>query len=363
MSKLELILTAEGVDYTITNENGAIMSFQMTDDVLSLGRRANLEITPALTPATAQGKQPVLTIFNAGNPVTVKTQDTTLLTGYIETVQNIFENKKRKILITLIDKVGYIQTGNPLKAGKVYKKTLLTTIFARLLKDNGYNDIAIETDLPLASRSKLLLKEDATIKNGDTLGDFFDRYTNKLQLLYTSNAEGDLLITQEDTEATEYGLQMIDTGDTQGNNVISRTFRNSIENRFSSVIMYGAQKIDKTTTRAGLTIQEKATDNTAPVERTKIIQLQDSIEGTTARQYTRYLLNLSKSKAFIYECKKQGWFWDDGSLVQSNKRVNINDIDIKGEFHIKDVTYNYNATEGMTCDITILEKDVITRNQ
>lgn len=360
--KILLQITINNVIYSINN---GINTFKMTDDLLRLGRIASINITP---PDTSQlvgfrweAGDDIQVFFTQGN-----NQDL-IFTGYIAEYQDEYNaDGQRSITLQLIDKVGYIQTANPIIYGKKYTQRNILALFEKVLSDNGY-DVTVNQDfitgnirnsLSSLTSANLILKDDAVIQDGDTIGDFFDRYANKAQVLFTSDEEGNLLLTKENTASTDYGL-VFNKKSTETNNVISRTYTSTIENRYSKVIVLGKQRIGINNTQASSNIKEEATDNTAPVDRTKIIQFQDPIESTTARQLARFIVNMNKSKAFSCSCIVVGFRWENGDLITSNKRVNISDITLQGEFHIRSVTYEY-SNERMTTELNIVNKDVLT---
>lgn len=362
LDKVKVELTINNKTFNI--ETG-IVFFKMTMDILSLGRRATLELSPPDT-SRLNGFR-----FKAGDGVRIFFNNDLVFTGYIMVNQHKFENQRRQIILTLIDKVGYMQTANPVAGGKKYTQRNLIALFTQILKDNGCNNISVEQDLFDGNITKSLsaliqnnfvLKDDAVIEKGDTLGDFFDRYANKAQILFTSNDKGNLLLTTENKQSTNYGISIkSNISGTSFNNIISRTYTDTIQDRFSQVQIYGVQSIFNVNTKNASNILAQATDATSPIPRTKIINYQDPIDQTTARQLARFIVNANKAKSIMYECTIVGWRWHDGSLIKPNTRISINDgdLELQGEFQIKDVTYNYNI-ENISADLTIVDKNVLT---
>lgn len=363
MDKIKIIVSVDGGSTISEIELDGLQSFSMNASVVSFGRTAKATLVP---PDLSQVS---VNPFTAGNKVKVYFENELVLNGYLVSYTNTFgtQTQNRSITLELFDKVAYIENSGIGSVGKKYKQKNLISLFKQMLKDNGFDDVSVAQDfysgsitqsLQALTANNLVLKDDAVIEKGDTVASFIDRYSNKARVLFTSNENGDILITKENTSDTDNGLVCKYNNDAR-NNVLGRTYTNTIVEQYSEVRIYGGASIFSGNTESSNNITAFAVDNSL-LRKLKIIDYQDPIDSLTAKQLARLILQMSKAKSFIYKATVRGWRWDDKSLITPNKRIKVDDIDLQGTFHILDCTYVLSEEMGQICELTIIEKNRLT---
>jgi len=318
-----------------------VTSFQATDSVVEFGKSflITVTVTSEITPS--------LLNISTQDEIKIFIDDNLILTGFIINKNISYDSSSHIIAFEGADKATDLIDSNIVQ--KSYKIRNFPKLINQVLKDNGYNLKIINNviNLPLLSE-----KEEIHTENQETIIDFLFRYAQKVQVLLTTNQNGDIVITRED-KLGNIGNATNELSGTN-NNIISASFRDSTKDRFNIVEVF-SQDTNEFHTEQASNQKGHATDNEIRSPRRKRVIFSNPTKTKFLNDYAKWFINIKKAKGKKYNIKLQGYYGK--SLWRSNNLIKVKDdfTGLNGEFLIEGVSYS-KSINGSFTDLIIVEK-------
>lgn len=290
--------------------------------------------------------------FKVQDEVKIYIDSKLIITGYIEDLDISYSADSHNIQLKGRDKTG------DLIDSSIIEKTYTTRNFERLinivLNDNGYTNIKVINNVGSLVFEK---HEENKTKKRDTIFEFLDHYAQKLQVLLTTNEEGNIVITREGTSKADGVLISEKNG--KNNNILTASISITSKERFRFIEVYAQSDNDSFTEN---TINQKsiAEDKQIRGVRRKRITLPISSTNTSLARLAVWQLNLRRAKGQRYDCTIQG-FYSNKEIWRPNTLVQILDdkCQLNGEFLIQGISYQ-KSSNGTFTTLSIVNKGAFT---
>lgn len=194
--------------------------------------------------------------------------------------------------------------------------------------------------------------------------DFILSFARKLQLIITTNGNGDIVITRTPEEPINTIL-LNEVGNTQ-NNVKSATVTYADQNRYGKYIFISSQS-GAVLNFGGAPTEKTSTNNNAEfvddaIRPTRILAqtAETSMDAPKCEARARWECNIRKAQARTYQCVVAGHAHADGpwlaglQIKVSDQLSNISETD---SLLSKSVQWTYNISQGSTTTITLTDKE------
>lgn len=291
--------------------------------------------------------------FKVQDEVKIFIDSQLITTGYIEDLDISYSASADSHNISL---KGRDKTGDLIDSSAI-EKEYSTRSFSRLveitLKDNGYTNIKTINNLGALAFQEDIVK----VEKSDTIFSFLDKYAKKLQVLLTTNEEGNIVITREGTAKADGVLISEKLG--KNNNILSASISATSREMFRFIEVYAQSNNDSfgdnSTNQKGLAI-----DNQIRSVRRKRMTLDLASSAITLNQLANWQLNLRRAKGRRYECTVQGFYSKD-KIWKANTLVEVLDdkCQLNGEFLIQGVSYQ-KSNSGTFTTLSIVNKGAFT---
>ena len=195
--------------------------------------------------------------------IVIYINDVKKLTGYVEELDK-FESATN-FTLTL---QGRSLTGDIIDCSikrKTYKQKDFTQLIKIVLKDNNININVVNKIL-----TPLKLDNDAIARDGESIFDFLDRYAKKVQVLLTTDENGDLVITREGSGIMKGQLVKVYDGNLI-NNILSSSVNISTKDRFNTIEVFSTTHDRNTSSDSSIVQIARAVDSNIRNSRRLII--------------------------------------------------------------------------------------------
>ena len=320
-----------------------VTSFQATNSMVDFGKSfsisivVNSEITPSLINVKSQDK------------IKIYIDNTLILTGFIISRNISYDSSSHVITFEGSDKATDLIDSDIIQ--KSYKIRNFIKLVSQVLQDNGYNLKVINK---VADIKLLNEKEEVNTENGETIINFLFRYAQKLQVLLTTDKDGNIIITREDELGTIGSV--INDLNGENNNILSASINETTKDRFNIVEVF-SQDTNNFHTEQASNQKGSSIDNEVRSPRRKRIVFSDPTTSDFLNEYAKWFVNVKKAKGKVYKVKVQGYYGGAGEVWTPNNLIQVRDVfaGLDGEFLIQDVTY-YKSLNGSFTDMVIVEK-------
>jgi prophage tail gpP-like protein len=201
----------------------------------------------------------------------------------------------------------------------------------------------------------LRLDSNATAERGETIFDFLDKYAKKVQVLLTTNENGDLVITREGSGIMKGQLLKIYIGDGV-NNILSSSININTRDRYNTIEVYSSTHDKDTYSKSAIIQTARAVDSSIRNSRKLIINQTTNSKAISLTNLANWNVNIRRAKGSRYTCRVVG-FTLQNELFEANKKIRIRDesMDVEGVFLIQSVNFQLNLTEGAITELQIVE--------
>lgn len=286
------------------------------------------------------------------------------LTGFVDDVEIGFDDESHEMRID-----GRSATRDLVDCditGKGYQKIFSFEVLVRsVLDQNGYSDIKIINNL---GNLPINLKNDNSGWGAEDNGEekkatsqkifsFLDKYASEAKVLLRTNADGNIVITREETEKTIGNL--VSTKNNPNNNIKGGRIKIRSSNIFRFNEIYAEEANDFTTINA---INQNGFFEDKLVRSPRRLREARKFTSNTKDldEIVKFEANLRRAQSRTYSCTAQGYYTDKKStdLWQSNKLVQVLDdkCQLDGQFLIKGVTYSKDLDNGTTTKLDIVQR-------
>lgn len=291
-----------------------------------------------------------------GDEVQVYIDSQLIMTGFVESLNINYSADSHSITVSGRDKAGDLIDSSVI--AKTYKTRDLQRLIQLVLSDNGYSNISvIQQSLNIDSLEK---NEKVAAESGDTIFSFIDRYAKKVQVLLTTNADGDILLTREGS--TKVGTDLVSLKQGDKNNIKSASLDLNTTDRFRFVEVHAQATNDSF---GANTVEQKGSEEDTDIRSPRRIRVISSIASESAilKDAAKWQLNVRRAKGLKYKCVVVNYLTEGekGDIWKINQTVNIKDdkCSLDGEFLISEVTF-IKSLQGSTTQLNIVNKGSYT---
>lgn len=274
-----------------------------------------------------------------------------VMSGFIEDLDISYSAGSHSISVSGRDKTCDLIDNSIIP--KQYFQRNFVRLLKTVLKDNRQSIKVINDVFDLENLSA---NEVINTESGDTIATFMDRYAKKLQVLLTTNEDGDLVITREGSDLAVGALVQEIKG--YNNNILSASINISSTERYRYIELYSSKGnndyIAQTIGQSGTAI-----DSSIRETRRKRINMSATTESGSLKNLAKWHVNIRRAKGSRYSCRVQGFYTSGnfGLLWQPNTLVQLKDdaCQVTGQFLIQGVSFVKNL-QGSFTDLSIVEQ-------
>jgi prophage tail gpP-like protein len=294
--------------------------------------------------------------IKVGDEVQVYIDEQLITTGYVESLDIDYSADSHSISVAGRDKAGDLIDSSII--AKTYQVRNLKRLIELVLKDNGYSNIKVSQQA--ASIDNLEANEKVEAESNDTIFSFLDRYAKKVQVLLTTDENGDIVLTQEGSTKAATDLVSLKRGDK--NNIKSARLSLNTQDRYRFIEVYSQSTNDSFSEN---TVSQDGKAEDTDIRSPRRIRVISSIASETAilKEAAKWQLNVRRAKGLSYKCTVVNFLTEgeSGDIWDINQTVNIKDdkCSLDGEFLISGVTFT-KSNDGSTTQLTIVNKGSYT---
>lgn len=278
-----------------------------------------------------------------GTPCEILIDDERLITGYVDDVHINYGSQNRDVNIYGRSKMAdLIDCARETKDGTQFNNQTFPEIATKLAKRFG---LGVIDEIGLNNRRNMY------IDVGESFFEFLARQANIDAVLFTSNPDGDIVITRAGNKTLRTALEL-------GRNVVSASGQFSMKDRYSHYIVtgqhWGSDNIDAA---SAAHVMGQAEDPSVTRYRPTIVQPSGALTIAEAKRFSEYLRNVRYGRSMQVSYTVLGWRHDDG-LWAPNHLVRIVDkwMGIDDAWLISEVRFRLDEN-GERTEITVMPKE------
>lgn len=304
--------------------------------------------------------------FTGGENCEVIVDGETVLVGHIEVVSVSYDAGSHNISIQGRDNLSDLVDSTlgameDIRADGLTLKKLIEAVIKKL----GLSIRVIDEANPKAFN---MAEDLAAPEPGDNAFAFIEKYSRKRQVLITSNAAGNLVITTNRGIRADGRIQHFIGA--EDNNVLSSSFTYDITGRYRSYRVVSGQN-PVTLNMAGDTDissivdqNGSAIDSEIRTGRQLVIVSEAPFGGVDCAARAKWEADIRKARGLTYSVKVPGWRVgiDTGALWQVNRVYQIVD-DYAGKFEpmlCNSITFSYDAQSGSETSLGFVRRNAYT---
>lgn len=291
-----------------------------------------------------------------GDAITVLADEKLIFNGYIEQLQVQYDSESHEISIAGRDRV-CDALDSTVTGDKVFKgPTNLKSVLRAVLDAGGMSAIGIIDEaggIPDFGDGDTVEAE-----VGQTIFEFLEPYARKLQVIMTSNEDGDILLMRAGT--VHSGLSLVN-----GENILQASLKKTDDKRFNKYIAKSAlnpisnddaDPVD-VVSQSGTT----ATDSDIRSTRVKEFNTEEDMDNDTSFNRANFEANIRRSNSLNYSCVVQGHSINDMPFkINTIATVSDGFADIGGDLLIHTIEYKYSLNGGSLSVFQMTYKDAYT---
>ncbi len=278
-------------------------------------------------------------------------------TGSVEDLQISYDEGSHKITISGRDKV-FVLIDSSVQPKNYKGIGTLQSLIEKVLSDNGFNDFKVISQAD--NIDNLEDDEDVKAETNDTIFSFLDRYAKKVQVLLTTDEEGNIVLTREGVLEAETDLISIKAG--EQNNIKRASIDLTTRDRFRFVEVYALDNND-TFTKTSISQVGIAEDKDIISNKRLKLVYSTASKSPILQESAKWQVNVRRAKGLRYSCVVANFKQQNelGNIWQINKLVNINDdkCQLNNQFLISGIVFN-KSLQGSTTEITVVNKGSFT---
>ena len=226
--------------------------------------------------------------------------DDLVLTGRIEDLTVSYDAGSHNIRVSGRDKTADLIDSSILQQS--YSQRDFLKLTRKVLDDNGYSDIKItdnsNSDLTLPNINTI------TIKEGESIFQFIDRYAKYLRIFVNSDNEGNLVLATEGSRSNGGALISIKNG--LNNNILNASL-NTISNQRFNIIEAKAQGDNDSFGEISVDQNGLFSDSEVVSPRRKIISIPDVNTASDLQKIAEWESTVRRARGRRYNCKVVGY--------------------------------------------------------
>jgi len=319
--------------------------------------------TSSVNEIVVNGERVIENPIKAQDVARIFIDDELIITGTVETLNISYDAASHVISVGGRDKTGDLVDSSAKETA--YKEKSFPRLIEIVLKEHGFNDIKVINNVPdiqtldsvaASPNSNGFTENVVTAEFGQSIFQFLDTYARKLQVLLTTDPDGNIVITREGSQNS--GGALISTFSNRNNNILTANIDINTGDRFN-VVEYSSQSLENNIGSVFPTGSSK--DVVIRATRTISINNSESTNSEYLSELAKWSVNVRRAKGERYNCRFQGYYNDAGLIWKQNTLVQVIDdkCQLNGTFLIQGVTYS-KSLEGSFTDLVIVNQGAFT---
>lgn len=294
----------------------------------------------------------------AGDAIRVLADGVSVMNGYIETLEVGYDDTSHSIYIFGRDRTGDM-FDSTVSGSKSFSAPASFLSIVRSVLDAG-NMAHIGIVNQAIDAPDFAAGETIEAEVGQTIFGFLEPYARKLQIVMTTNGDGDVLLLRAGN--TSSGLRLA-----RGENIKSASFKKKTTDifyKYTSRAQLDPLGFDDAP--AGEVVNqtgETAVDTSARKSRVLEFNVEEDMDNSTSFNRAQFEANIRRANAVNYSCVVQGHSLN-GKPFSINTLAYVDDsfCGIASDMLIHSVEYSYTLNSGSTTKLQMTYKDAFTLN-
>ena len=299
--------------------------------------------------------------FGKGASCEVLIDKNKLLTGFINTVGGNYDAVTHNVFLIGRDKTQDLIDSSINGILDLKGKNNLIDVIKRILRMNNITGIDVKSEFAIAPFGA---NEKVTSEPNENAFSFIEKLCRRRQVLFTTNEDGDIVLTRAGSNRYSTILQSSVTS--KENNLLSASFQDSDQERYNTYLVFTQGNLLSGTNDDTVEIKKgsPAIDKNIRASRILRINTELSNEIQTLGERAIWESNIRRVRAFQYNCRIRGYYLDRANtiLVKPNNIITVNDemLGIKKDLLIKSCRYVKSIRNGSYTDLQLVNKDAYT---
>lgn len=310
--------------------------------------------------------------FTGGEACTVYADGEKVVQGFIELVNVSYDASSHAIDLQGRDKTGDLVDSSIGVLDDLGTQISLRRLTQIVIAHLNPRDPTFINVVDLAKPALFTPGEDLAAPDpGQNAFEFLETLARKRQVLLTSNADGDVVITQNSGTEVEGAAIIARAGDPEGrNNVIKASVSYDQTGRFNvykiasqdnliPLAVAGSIGVDQIVDQGGSTV---VLDQAVRRGRQFILTGESSFAGTQTKDRATWEANIRKARGRVYSATVHGFRHQGGALWSPNTLVRVQDdrAGINAKMLINSVNYAMDTDGGRMTTLSLLQRDAYT---
>lgn len=296
--------------------------------------------------------------FKGGEECTVIVDGELVLTGTIEDIGGSYDAGSHGITISGRDKTGDLIDSSINIMDDIRAPITLKQVIEKVIEHIGADITVIDNATPEPFNKA---EDIVSPKPGDNAFSFIEGYAQKRQVLLTSNAEGNIVITN--SQATSGGGVLQNAVKAEINNILAATWSYTTSGLFNKYVQKGqldpvALDFGESKSDDGVVSQEGETLDANIREGRQLVMVSDK-GFSRAQLQTRaeWSKKIRQARSVTYSCTVQGFQNSGNVLWKLNTLVPVFDAfaDIDRELLVNTITFSYGIETGSVSSLGFVE--------
>lgn len=292
-----------------------------------------------------------------GDVVRVLADRSPIFNGYIESIGVRYDNGSHEISISGRDKTCDV-LDSTVFGQKTYKGAInLKSVAEKVLLNNGISGISV-LDQSLTNVYDFKSGERIQAEVGQTIYEFLDKYARKIQVVMTTNEDGNIVFYRGSAEDSGLNLKF-------GENILSASFSKKNSDRFNKYI--ARSQLDPLSNQSlsadDIVNQTGQTAVDSEIRQGRILEFNTEEEMNNDLSFDRaaFEANIRRANSINYSCVVQGHSVN-GSIFKVNSLAYVSDdfCKIASKMLIHSVEYSYSLGSGSRTKLEMTYKDAFT---
>lgn len=328
---MPITLQVGGVEYT---------NFISATASVALDTLANDFSLQAVLPAGGSFPIPL------GSACTVQVDGRRVVTGYVESITGNYDANSHVVVLTGRDRTADLLDSSIGVLDDIRAPITLKSIIEKVVAHIGSDLLVIDEATPEPfNEAEDLVKSEP----GENAFQFVEAYAQKRQVILTSNADGNVVITNSSTVSSGAVLQNSTTS--AGNNIVSAQWSALAGDLFNKYILKAqldvvALDLSGASSDAGLVSQQGiATDKDVRAGRQMVTVDDKGFSNDQLKSRAEWSKKIRQSRSLLYNCTVSGFTNSVGDVWDVNKLVTVVDAyaDVDRDLLLNSITYVFDA--------------------
>ncbi len=318
--------------------------------------------------------------IQVGNTVRVLADNVNVLTGFVDAINIRFDDESHDIAIEGRSKTSDIIDSSldelnftaPISLEAIVEK-IVEKVFTPFVVQQGFT-VAPQAPLVVGGTLNVINQvpdledfkkgELIAVEAGQNAFELIEQYCRKKQVLITTNADGDIVLTRNAENDT--GLKLINIANSNENNITRGFMSVDTSRRYNSYKVKSQTNMSAFNFSGGSTDAKQASDKTGEViddsirSSRKIVFVSENAEDdANAIQRATWEANIRRTEGFVYEATVFGHTNDNGLPWAVNELIRVTDqfADIDALLLIERVDMSYDKVKGSVTDLSMAAQD------